>query len=122
MHFCAFDDYERWRRDHPRPAAKRLADLNVGEPRTVRMIYFSPADRTLRQEVVDSMKVVIPQIQTFYGEQMQEHGYGEMTFTFGVRGGRRRGNDGGTLGPGRRGWPGLREVVGLPWARDEGRS
>ena len=28
-HFCAFDDYEQWRRDHPRPAAKPLATLNV---------------------------------------------------------------------------------------------
>ena len=45
LHFCAFDDYERWRRDHPRPAAKRLADLNVGVPRTVRLIFFLPNDR-----------------------------------------------------------------------------
>ena len=50
VHFCAFDDYEQWRRDHPRPAAKRLADLNAGEPRTVRMIYFLPNDRPFREE------------------------------------------------------------------------
>ena len=55
VRICAFDDYERWRRDHPRPAAKRLADLNVGEPRTVRMIYFLPNDWSYRAEVVDSM-------------------------------------------------------------------
>ena len=58
VHFCAFE-YERSRRDHPEPAAKRLADLNVGEPRTVRMIYFLPNDRPYRAEVVDSMKTVI---------------------------------------------------------------
>ena len=80
VHFCAFDDYEQWRRDHPRPAAKRLADLNVGKPRTVRLIYSLPNDRPFREEVVDSMKTVIGQVQTFYAEQMQAHGYGDMTF------------------------------------------
>ncbi len=81
-YFCAFDDREQWRRDHPRPAAKRLANLNVGEPRTVRMIYFSPNDQPYRQEVVDEMKAVILRVQTFYGEQMEAHGYGNLTFRF----------------------------------------
>ena len=80
VHFCAFDDYEQWRRDHPRPAAKRLANLNAGEPRTVRMIYFLPNDWPYRQEVVDEMKAVIRRAQTFYGEQMEAHGYGNKTF------------------------------------------
>ena len=80
VRICAFDDYERWRRDHPRPAAKPLADLNVGEPRTVRMIYFLPNDWPYRADVVDSMKTVIKQSQTFYREQMQAHGYGDWTF------------------------------------------
>ena len=82
VHFCAIFDYEQWRRDHPRPAAKRLTDLNVGEPRTVRMIYFLPNDRPYRQEVVDSMQAAIGRIQVFYGEQMQAHGHGEKTFRF----------------------------------------
>ena len=75
VHFCQLIDYEQWRRDHPRPAGKRLA-LDVGEPRTVRMIYFLPNDRPFRQEVVDSMKVTIRRVQTFYAEQMEAHGYG----------------------------------------------
>ena len=79
VHFCQLIDYEQWRRDNPRPAGKRLA-LNVGEPRTVRMIYFLPNDRPFRQEVVDSMKVAIRRVQTFYAEQMQAHGYGKKTF------------------------------------------
>ena len=82
VHFCAPFDYEQWRRDHPRPAGKRLAALNVGEPRTVRMIYFLPNDRPYSQEVVDSMKVMIRRVQTFYAEQMQAHGYGNTTFRF----------------------------------------
>ena len=76
VHFCQLIDFEQWRRDHPRPAGKRLA-LNVGEPRTVRMIYFLPNDRPFRQEVVDEMKAVIRRVQTFYAEQMQAHGYGD---------------------------------------------
>ena len=80
VHFCVPFDYEQWRRDHPRPAGKRLADLDVGEPRTVRMIYFLPNDWPYRAEVVDSMKTVIKQSQTFYREQMQAHGYGDWTF------------------------------------------
>ena len=80
VHFCQLMDYEQWQRDHPRPAGKRLTDLNVGEPRTVRMIYFLPNDRPFRQEVVDSMKVAIRRVQTFYAEQMQAHGYGNRTF------------------------------------------
>ncbi len=74
-------DYEQWRRDHAHPAAKPLADLDVGEPRTVRMIYFLPNDWPYRADVVDSMKTAIKQVQTFYREQMQAHGYGGKTFT-----------------------------------------
>ena len=80
IHFCAFDGFERWRRDRPRPAAKRPAALNVGEPRTVRMIYFLPNDWPYRSDVVDSMKTLIRQAQTFFGEQMRAHGYGNRTF------------------------------------------
>ena len=68
-------------REH-RPAAKRLADLNVSESRTVRLIYFLPNDRPFRVEVVDAMKAVIRHVQTFYAEQMQVHGYGDGTFRF----------------------------------------
>ena len=82
VHYHEPFDYVRWRRDHPLPAAKRAADLDVGEPRTIRMIYFLPNDRPFRQEVVDTMKVAIRQVQTFYREQMQAHGHGGKTFRF----------------------------------------
>ncbi len=80
VHYLEPFDYEQWRRDHPLPAAKRSDDLNVGEPRTVRMIYFLPNDRSFRQEVVGSMKTEIKRVQTFYAEQMEAHGYGARTF------------------------------------------
>ena len=75
-------DYEQWLRDHSRPAAKRLADLHIGEPRTVRMIYFLPNDRPYQAGVVDSMKTMIGQLQTFYAEQSKTYGHGEKTFRF----------------------------------------
>ena len=80
VHFCLPFDYERWQREHPLSAGKRLADRNVGEPRTVRMIYFLPNDRPYRQGVVDEMKTMMRRVQTFYAEQLQAHGYGNTTF------------------------------------------
>ena len=73
LHFCVPFDYEEWRQDNPRPAAKRLSDLNVGEPRTVRMIYFLPSDRPFRPSVVQKMKDEILNIQAFFSAQMQAH-------------------------------------------------
>ena len=54
--------------------------LNVGAPRAVRMIYFLPNDHPYRADVVQRMKDEIRTIQTFYAEQMEVHGYGEVTF------------------------------------------
>ena len=54
--------------------------FNVGEPRTVRLIYFLPKDRPYRANVVQQMKEEILNIQTFYAEQMEAHGYGKRTF------------------------------------------
>ena len=76
---AASPEQEWW---SPRPAAKRLANLNVGVPRTVRLIYFLPNDRPYRAEVVHSMKAMVRRVQTFYAEQMQVHGYGDRTFRF----------------------------------------
>ena len=81
VHFCLPLDLEEMRaRDSIYAASKQALNLNVGSPRTVRMIYFLPNDRPFRASVVDSMKTTIRQIQTFYGEQMQAHGYGYKTF------------------------------------------
>ena len=83
VHFCEVLDFEDMRgRDSLYAATKQALNLNVGEPRTVRMIYFLPNDRPFRQEVVDSMKVTMRQVQTFYADQMEAHGYGDRTFRF----------------------------------------
>ena len=82
VHFCVVLDHEAWLREHPEPAGKVAAELNAGEPRTVRMIYFLPNDRPYRQSVVDTMKAIMRRLQTFYAVQMAAHGYGYMTFRY----------------------------------------
>ena len=79
---CALFDYEQWRRDHPRPAGKRLADLDVGEPRTVRMIYFLPKGRPYDAAVVDTIKTMMLRMQDFFAVQMERHGHGHLRLRF----------------------------------------
>ena len=76
-HFCGVTE---WQPDNRRYARSFAANLNVGEPRTVRMIYFLPNDRPYRAEVVQRIKEMIRGVQSFFADQMQAHGYGEMTY------------------------------------------
>ena len=64
------------------PRTNYGANLNVGEPRTVRLIYFLPNDLPFRADVVQKMKDEILNVQTIYAEQMQAHGYSNKTFRF----------------------------------------
>ena len=72
---CAPFDFEEWRREHPRPAGKQIASLDVGDSRTVRTIYFIPKDRNSRTSTVHILKERIRQAQRFFIEQMKVHGY-----------------------------------------------
>ncbi len=54
--------------------------LNVGEPRTVRMIYFLPNDRPYHADVEQRAKDHVRKSQIFFAEQMRAHGYGNKTF------------------------------------------
>ncbi|MXW65103.1 MAG: hypothetical protein F4Y00_08125 [Bacteroidetes bacterium SB0662_bin_6] len=63
-------------------AHAQQGDLDAGEPRTVRMIYFLPNDRPFRADVVEKMKDEIRNAQAFYADQMRAHGYGGRTFRF----------------------------------------
>ncbi len=72
-----------WERDPAGlPAAKPLAGLNAGEPRTVRMIYFLPNDRQARPDIDATFDTLIRQVQQSYAEQMENHGFGRRTFRF----------------------------------------
>ena len=84
-HFHGVTDSQWHKRDsdqfpNRRYARTSAANLNVGEPRTVRLIYFLPNDRPYRADVVQRMKDEILKVQTFYAEQMKAHGYGRATF------------------------------------------
>ena len=86
-HFCGVidslpDKYHSDQFPNRHYARTSAANLNVGEPRTVRMIYFLPNDWQYRAEVVQQMKDEIRTVQNFYAEQMDAHGYGEVTFRF----------------------------------------
>ena len=84
-HVCGVID-DQWNKQYSdqypnrRYARATAANLDVGEPRTVQLIYFLPNDRPYRAEVVQRMKDEILNIQTFFAKQMEAHGYGEVTF------------------------------------------
>ena len=84
-HVCGVID-DQWNKRYAdqypnrRYARSSVANLNVSEPRTVRMIYFLPNDRPYRADVIQRMKDEILNIQTFFAEQMETYGYGEVTF------------------------------------------
>ena len=84
-HFCGVIDCSLDNRHYTKPLNRNYArtfaaNLNVGEPRTVRMIYFLPNDRPYRADIVQNMKDQMFSIQAFYAEQMGAHGYGNTTF------------------------------------------
>ena len=86
IHFCAVLDSQSNKQDSDQfpnrnYARSAAAGVNSGEPRTVRMIYFSPKDRPYRTDIIQRMKDEIRKIQTFYAEQMEAHGYGQLTFS-----------------------------------------
>ena len=61
-------------------ARSSVANLNIGEHRTVRLIYFLPNDRPYRADVVQRMKDEILKVQIFFAEQMAAHGYRGVPF------------------------------------------
>ena len=61
-------------------ARASAANLDVGEPRTVRLIYFLPNNRPYQADVVERLKTDILFVQDFYAQEMQARGYGDTTF------------------------------------------
>ena len=68
-----------WRPNNLR-YARTLENLNVGQPREVRLVYFLPKGRESRPEVMQRMKDEIRRLQTFFAEQMGAHGHGNQSF------------------------------------------
>ena len=78
-HFCGFDD---WQPDNRRYARSFAENLNVGEPFTVRVIYFIPNDREPVPNMGEKLDTLIKDAQRFYADQMEAHGFGRKTFRF----------------------------------------
>ena len=76
VHFCGVTEQQPDNRRY----ARSVANLDASEPRMVRLIYFLPNNQPYRAEVVERMKDQILNIQSFYMEQMDAHGYGKVTF------------------------------------------
>ena len=79
---CSSVDLLRWDHDRPPSATTRQADINVGEPRTVRLIYFLPRDRQPQPFMDGKLDALIKSVQQSYAEQMENHGFGRRTFRY----------------------------------------
>ena len=80
VHSCLPFACEPRRQDQQFSAAKVAADVNVGEPRTVRVIYFLPSDREPRQGMDTRLDSLMRDAQRFFADQMEGHGFGRKTF------------------------------------------
>ena len=56
--------------------------LNVGEPRTVRIIYFLPSDSESQPDIDTELDALIKGAQQHYVEVIESHGFGRKTFSF----------------------------------------
>ena len=59
-----------------------VTHLNFGEPRTVRMIYFLPSNRSPQQNIDTKLDTLIRDVQQFYADEMERYNLGRKTFTF----------------------------------------
>ena len=75
-HFCGVTEQQPDNRHY----ARSLAHLEVGEPRTVRMIYFLPNDRQPQPDIDAKLDTLIKDVQQSYAEVMEYHGFGRKTF------------------------------------------
>ena len=74
--FCEPIDFSQEQPEGSDAAVKRAFNLNTGDPRTVRVIYFVPNDRTFFSTVEDSIKRAVRQVRTFFADQMKAYGFG----------------------------------------------
>ncbi len=51
-------------------------------PHMVRLIYFLPNDRSTQEGVGTKLDAMIKDVQRFYADQMEQHGFGRKTFRF----------------------------------------
>ena len=49
---------------------------------TVHIIYFLPSDRAAQPDIPEKLDTLIKEVQQFYADQMEHHGFKRKTFTF----------------------------------------
>ena len=85
-HFCGVidssPDKQHSNQFPNRRYARTSANLDVGEPYTVRLIYFLPNDRQPRPSIDIELHRRIKGIQQYYADVMEYHGFGRKTFRF----------------------------------------
>ena len=87
-HFCGVIDYPPDNRryakslNHNYAQAPAAANLNVGDPYTVRLIYFLPSGHQPRPYIDAQMDTLIKEVQQGYANDVERHGFGRKTFTF----------------------------------------
>ena len=54
----------------------------VQQREMVRILYFLPLDRRAQPDIDAKVDTLIKDVQAFYAEEMQRHGFGRKTFTF----------------------------------------
>ena len=75
-HLCGFSKL----RTTSRRYARTFSNRDIGAPRTVRLIYFLPADRQPNEDIERKMDALIKDVREFYADQMENHGFGRRTF------------------------------------------
>lgn len=73
--FCKPIDLSQVHPEGSEAAGKRALGLNTGDPRTVRVIYFVPSDRSFSITVEDSIQRAVRQVRAFFAEHMKAHGF-----------------------------------------------
>ena len=61
---------------------ENTTNLNFDEPRIVRLVYFLPSDRTTQLDINTKLDTLIRNVQQFYADEMERHGFERKTFTF----------------------------------------
>lgn len=75
-HLCGFSEL----RPTSHRNARTFASRNIGTPRTVRLVYFLPAGRQPIEDIESKLDTLIKEVREFYADQMENHGFGRMTF------------------------------------------
>ena len=77
-HFCGVTEHQPDNRRY----ARNVANLDVGEPYTVRLIYFLPSDRQPKPEIDIEFDTWIKKVQEYFADVMEYQGFGRKTFRF----------------------------------------